>query len=298
MAKATAVAEESGKRTLSPGMGSKRSETRFVVVYGAPKCRKTTSASTLPKRTKWIVSDSNCVPTLKALGRMPSDPDIYEVVGLTGDPRSGSLGAHDLVEEMIAAATDGNMVDVPAVVIDSVTALCDWHQQDVAKATSQRYMGENPKNNGWQQFNSEFGAFIDAVAELSRHVTVVMIAHAKEKADAAKGDWNGLNLPPQMALKLGRSANWVLFQSISSGAVTEGTVEDDFTQIVTTGRGEKRAITVTIYTANVGLWIAGVNAVQLGPEEPADLLKLFQKEGLPLGAVSAADGGAKRKGKK
>jgi hypothetical protein len=244
--------------------------TRFIVLYGPPKCRKTGACSYVTG-AKWIVTDSNSIPTLSALDRMPPSEDIYEISNL--------LEAKTLIGEMIDAASKGGL-PVPAIIFDSVTAMNDWAQQDVAAATGQTFMGANPKQNGWQQFNSEFGSFIDDLAELSRHVTVIAICHAKEKMDASKGDWSGLNLPPQMALKVGRTANWVLYQSIRAYSAEKGAKSDGCVTITELPNGTAQALECIIHTQNCGMWIAGANARNLLPEEPADMAKLLAKEGL------------------
>lgn len=265
---------------LRPGGGSTRVDTVLAVLYGPPKARKTTSCSTIPN-AKWIISDSNAIPTLRALGRLPHAEDTYEVSGLAD--------ARAIIEEAIEIAEKNGpgALGCSAFILDSLTAFSDWHQQDVAKTSGQRYMGDNAKNNGWQQFNAEFGAFIDSLGVLSKFITVVCIAHAKEKADASKGDFNGLNLPPQMALKMGRTANWVLYQSIRAYSPESNEKSDDFVQIREMADGTKRATEVVIHTQPIGLWIASANSKldvdgepTLAAEEPADMAKLMRKEGL------------------
>lgn len=256
---------------VEPGTGSERTRTRFIVLYGAPKTRKTTACRRL-KRAKWIVSDSNCIPTLDARGAMPKDEDIHEV--------NSVADAKVVVEGMIAAAAAGKFW-VPAVICDSFTQLSDWLQQDVAKKNNQTFIQVTSNTNGWQEFNAEFGGLIDAFAELSRFVNVIIICHAKEKADPKKGDFSGFNLPPQMALKLGRVANWVLYQSMFAEMVGSGTTvePDEFTDVVPVPGGQMK-VTTTIHTVPVGLWMAGVNGRNLQAEEPADLAMMMAKEGL------------------
>jgi hypothetical protein len=169
------------------------------------------------------------------------------------------------------------------VVWDSATASSEGHQQDVAKATNQDFLGQNRENGGYVQYNTEFGATFDAFAELAAFVDVVIIAHAKEKGDAKKGDWGGLNLSGQMALKLGRLANWVLYQSISSRDAGVGEVGDAYTTIL-----GGRATETVLHTQPLGLWMAGVNAISLIPEEPADLNAILCRERAAQTAVRAA----------
>ena len=257
---------------MTPGKGSERINSRLIVVYGGPKCRKTTSASHLTG-AKWIVSDANCIPTLTALGRLPPDEDLYEVDGI-------AAGRQVTQEAIKIAEEHGSKALPPAFVYDSITQFQDWHEQDVAQATNQRFMGDNKKEGGWQQFNAEFGSFIDEIGVLSRYVTCVVIAHAKEKSDGSKGEWAGLNLKPQMALKLARTANWVLYQSIRNFAAAESDQSDEFVNVWKDVNGNLRGTEVIINTQTVGFWTAAVNARHLEPEEPANLAAILKKEGL------------------
>lgn len=271
---ASKVVPIKGPSLMEPGKGSERINSRFIIDYGAPKSEKTTAASYL-EGAKWIVSDPNCIPTLDALGRLPPDEDIYEV--------SSVPAAREVLGKMIdVCKTHGAKgLGCTAVVADSLTQFQDWHEQDVAQATNQRFMGDNKKEGGWQQFNAEFGAFIDDLGVLSRYITVVAIAHAKEKnMDASKGDWAGLNLRPQMALKAGRTANWVLYQSKRTIAVDSSFKGDEFTRVEKDKDGKSIGTEVIIHTRPVGFWMAAVNAKNLRAEEPANLAELLRKEGL------------------
>lgn len=256
--------------SMRPGKASNRVKTRLVYVYGAPKTRKTGSCATLP--AKWIVSDSNCIATLEALGRLPPGEDTYEVNSL--------LEARQVLGEMIQCAQDGSL-GVDFVVLDSITALNDFHQEDIARATGQRFMGDNAKQNGWQQFNAEFGGLISDLTDLSQFVNVIVIAHAKEKFEAGKGSFSGLSLPPQMAEKAGRTANWLLYKTLRSTMALDGDAADEQTELVDlpNGGGQMK-ITSTLHTKPVGQWLASSNAKNLDAEESPDLLKLFEKEGL------------------
>lgn len=274
--KATALRVVASPSKLKPGTGSRRVKTRFVVLYGPPKARKTTSASTLnTARTKWIVSDSNTLPTLAYLNRVPPDENIYEV---TSVPE-----ARAIVEEAIELAEKegADALGVDSVVVDSATQFADWHQEDIAKMTGQRFMGENSKNNGWQQFNTEFGQFLDRLAMLARHVNVILICHSKEKVDFSKGEWAGVNLSPQMALKTGRLANCVFYQTCKDIVVDEKVKPDDFIQNIVENRdGSRSGKEVIINTQTTGLNIASSNISGLAAEEPGDLQKIFEKGGL------------------
>lgn len=218
------------------------------------------------------VVTGNCVPTLSALDRLPPDEDIYEVSNL-GDARA-------FCAEAIKAGEEGTL-NVPAVVFDSLTQFYDWHQEDIARATSQRFLGDNAKNNGWHQFNVEFGQFLDDLAILGRYTTVVCILHAKEKLDFSKGTFGGIALGPAVSLKASRLANWILFQTIRQWDIPEGeTVQSDDYITVDEVRGRKRATEVVLHTQPYNGWVATCNARNLGAEEPADLKKVLVKEGL------------------
>lgn len=257
---------------MEPGKGSKRVQTRVVYLYGAPKVGKTYCVASLPPEdTKWIISDSNSVPTLASADRLPPDENIYEVGSV--------MEAKQIVDKMITAAEQDGL-GASYVVLDSITALADFHQQDVAAGSGQRYLGDNPKTNGWQQYNAEFGSLLDLLAVLGRFVTVVIIAHAKEKGEMSKGQFNGLNLSPQMALRAGRTGNWILYQETLSAMAEEGDTETEFSQIIDTPSG-KRRITRVLHTVPYGAMFASTNSMRpLEAEEPADLAKLLAKAGL------------------
>lgn len=259
---------------LRPGTGSKRNKTRFIVIYGQPKTRKTTSCANLPMgRTKWIASDSNCVATLDALGRLPHNDDIYEV---------GSLHeAQTLTNEMLdlCEREGADALGIDFLVLDSFTQFSDWHQQDIAKETNQRYLGEQA-GMGWQQFNAEFGKLLDNLALLTRYVTVIGIGHMKESAFKKKGTNATLSLPPQMAEKLARLANWILFKTFEEKLeVADGFEGDEYVSVEEI-RGEKRYFESVLHTRPSGNVIATVNSFKLLAEEPGDLLKLLEKDGL------------------
>ena len=277
MGKKTAAAQKvvpiKGPSLMEPGKGSERVSSRFVVLYGGPKVQKTGACSTL-EGAKWVISDPNAIPTLDALDRLPPEEDIYEVTGIAP--------ARDVLGKMMDVCKQHGPkgLGCTAVVVDSLTQFQDWHEQDVAQGTNQRFMGENKKEGGWQQYNAEYGAFIDDLGVLARYITVVAIAHAKEKIDGTKGDWAGLNLKPQMALKVGRTANWVLYQSRRNIAVDSTFKGDEFTRIEKDKNGKPMGVEVIIYTQPVGFWMASANAKNLRAEEPADMAELLRKEGL------------------
>lgn len=269
--KQVAVASNS---KLRPGKGSKRAKTRLITIYGLPKTRKTTSCANLPAgRTKWIAADSNCCATLDALGRLPHEDDLYEVGSL--------LDAVQLTNEMLdlAEAEGPDALGIDFLVVDSITQFSDWHQQDIAKETVQSFLGERA-GEGWQKFNAEFGKFLDNLASLTRYVTVIVIGHMKESAGKKKGTYATLSLPPQMAEKLARLTNWLLFKTFEEKLeVADGFEGDEYISVEEV-RGEKRYYESVLHTRSMGKILASVNSFKLLAEEPGDLTKLLEKDGL------------------
>lgn len=253
------------------GKGTKRTQNRFIVVSGFPKTRKTTAVSTFPLgRTKWIASDSNCAATLEALGRMPHPDDFHEVTSLAE--------ATQLTNEMLDAAEAGEPLGFEFLVLDSTTQFSDWHQQDIAKDTSQSYLGEQA-GMGWQQFNADFGKLLDNLAALTRYITVVAIAHTKAGFEKKKAGNASLSLPPQMAEKLARLANWILFKTLEEKLETEGLVPDEYITM-TEVRGEKHYFESILHTQPSGAIVATVNSFKLLAEEPGDLWAMMVKDGI------------------
>lgn len=253
------------------GKGTKRTKNRLITISGFPKTRKTTSVSTLPLgRTKWIASDSNCAATLEALGRMPHPDDFHEVSSLEE--------ATHLTNEMLDAAEAGEDLGFDYLVADSLTQFSNWHQQDISKNTNQSYLGEQA-GQGWQQFNADFGKFLDNLAALTRYVTVVMIAHTKAGFEKKKGGNASLSLPPQMAERVAQLSNWILYKTLEEKVETEGLEADEYISI-TEVRGEKHYFESILHTQPSGPIIATVNSFKLLAEEPGDLYALLKKDGL------------------
>lgn len=260
---------------MKPGSRALRAEKRLIVLYAPPKTGKTTALRNL--KAKWLVADPNCIPTLAASGKMPPDEDTYEVSSLA-EARTVTADALDVCEKHGPAA-----LGVDAFVIDSLTQLQDWHKEDVAVSTSQRWLGDNMKNNGWQQYNTEFGRLVDDLVRLSRFVHVIGVCHAAPKPDLNKGQWAGLSLNPAIAERVGRSVNWLLFMSareLTEAEAKEFEDGDPFIQKMKI-RGGFKYIERTIHTTPVGgAWHAAVNATKLGAEEPPDIQAMLEKEGL------------------
>ena len=253
---------------MEAGAGSTREGNVIAGLYGVPKCRKTTSCSFL-ESAKWVVSDSNAVSTLRSLNHLPPKKDIYDVDGL--------VAARSTLGKMIEAGEKGGL-GVSNVVFDSLTQISDWHQQDVAKATNQRFLGDNSKDNGWQLFNNDFGLLIDDLATLGRYANVIIILHAKEKANIAKGENHGFNLGPAMALKFGRVINWILYQTCTSRTATEKEKDSKFGEIVEDADGTRVLTETVIHTRPCGLWAASAD-ICLDAAEPANMQKLLEKAG-------------------
>lgn len=271
------VKAQASKSKFRAGKGTARETNRVITIYGPFKSRKTTSISNLPMgRTKWICSDSNCIPTLRALGRMPHPDDIYE---------PGNIAEfREILEEMVALCeTEGrDALGVDYLAIDSYTQFSDWHQQDVAKATGQRFLGDDKSNNGWQQFNAEFGGALDLLVALSRYITIVGIVHAKAKFDTKKGEYSSFSLSPAMSERLGRISNWILLKDLSE-VIDDAKLEDaraNPDDPFYSHEGDKVYEDI-FYTKPTAGWVASVNTLALAEQEPgADLTVLLKKDGL------------------
>lgn len=262
----------------------------FIVPYGAPKVGKTFAAATLePKRTKWLISDPNSLATLRAIDRLPPKKHIYVVKSLT-EARSvlgNFLDVADAADQ--AGEIPADVFDADALVVDSGTQFSDWHKEDVARETGQRWLGDNQKENGWDRFNHEFGGFVRDLTSLARYIHVVLICHANQKPNIQKGDWAGLSLSPQMSELVARSANWLLFMTardlteehvvkLAGEAGLKG--KNPFIAVVE-GRGdEKRYTERVINTQPVGGWNASAAGQKVKAEEPPSIRALLEKEGL------------------
>lgn len=262
---------------LRPGGGSKRITTRLITVYGPPKVRKTTACAGLPMgRTKWLISDSNCAPTLRSLDRLPADEDLYEVTSLKE--------AVELTGEMLKLAQEDGLdaLGIDFFVVDSLTQFSDWHQKKVAEETGQRFMGDAGNGTGWQQFNAEFSELLDNLTTLSQlGVNVVVICHSKDKLPKGKGEWAVLNLPPQMSAKVGRLSNWVLFKQLEELVVEDEENPPTGPLIETIERDSKKWYFRNCFrTVPLDGWTASVNSLKFDPDEPGDLTKLLEKDGL------------------
>ena len=274
MAKKAAKTKPASNSKLPPGKSATRVGKRFIVVYGGPKVGKTTACSKL--HAKWIIADPNAIPLLEAIDKLPAPDDTYEV-GSVPEVRTLCATWLDILEKDPTA-----FGDVEAVVCDSGTQLAEWLQNDIAHATNQRFMGDNKKDGGHQQFNAEFSMLIDDLGALSRYVHVIVIVHAQPKPAFEKGQWAGFSLPGnKVGEKLGRTASWVLYQTMRTFVAEEKDPKDDaFTTYKRDHTKTWIGTEVVINTRTVGAWFASVNATKLADEEPADLATILEKEGL------------------
>lgn len=264
---------------LDPGTGSNRVNTRNITIYGPAKSRKTGACKEFPRgRTKWLISDPNCVPTLRALKRLPHPNDLYPV---------RSLGeAVEFLEKALGIAVERgrDALGIDTLIIDSDTQFADWHQAAVAADTNQRFMGEDEKNNGWQQFNAQFGRYLDLKALLSEHINVISICHTKPGAKPGKTTFGGLNLPPQMAGKAERLANWVLFKSFIEINETDTASTPNECLIKTGPEGSHRYFDSSLWLKPVEGWFASANLENPELAEldrvGGDLYALMKEEGL------------------
>lgn len=283
---------------IEPGNGTANTSRRLIIIYGLPKVRKTTSVSKLfGRRVKWLVSDSNCLPTLESVNRKPHPSDIYRVRTLQE--------AKDFLQKILNAAEEHGVekLGFDILAVDSLTRFFDWHKEEIARITGQRFMGDNKENNGWQQFNAEYGTFLDMLAQVAELVLVIAIGHSlpKPSGDKAldafkkKGEWAALNLSPAMAEKSARLANWILYQTLDTRYVDSsepGALESDaFITAEQLPNGTIKHIEVVIHTtpydAGGYTFSASVNSKlnenekpTLEAEEPGDLDYILVKEGL------------------
>jgi hypothetical protein len=275
---------------LPAGKGSKRSKTRLITIYGSEKSHKTGSLAKLigkGRRVKWVLPDSNSIPTLAAMGSLPADEDTYEFLQL-------SEFREWLDTVLTIAETEGaEALGIDDLVYDSATQHSDMYQQAVAKATGQKFLGEVKEDNGWVQFNAEFGLILDLLAALSAYVNVFVIVHAKAKFDPKKGQYSSFSLSPAMAAKLGRLSNWILYKRLS-----EVYDEGEKMRIVKEVGPSPWYVTVTdpsdpenldrmrvyesvFHTRPVDNWIASVESPALAAEEPGtDITLMMEKVGL------------------
>lgn len=263
---------------LRKGSGTQRDTNRIITIYGTFKTRKTGSLMDLIKRgrCKVIASDSNAIPTLRALDAMPHADDIYE-------PRSVAE-LHEILEEAVTICeNDGkDALGIDVLVIDSYTQFSDWHQASIAKETGQKFLGDNKMDNGWQRFNAEFGACLDLIVALSRYITVVGIVHAKDKFDLKKGQYASFSLSPAMAERLGRMSNWILLKSfeevVDDAKLEEAKTNPDDPYYVIE---DDKVYEDIFYTKPVSGFVASANTLKFRQQEPGrSLLALMEKDGL------------------
>lgn len=288
----TAPPAIASKSKLPKGSGSKRETNRVITVYGPFKSRKTGMLRNLPLgRTKWLMSDPNCMPTLRALGKVPHADDIYEM---------GSLealiefleNALKMAEDAVTEGRDPTVdLGIEYLVLDSFTQFSDWHQQNIAKQTGQRFLGDNEKENGWQLFNSQMGLALDLWASLGRYVTCIGIVHAKAKFDKKKGEYASFTLSPAMSEKLGRLSNWILLKDftevVDAGELEKALAEKDDPPLDSPyvvepdGAEGFKVYKDLVYTRPVGAYVASVNSLKLMPTESGyDICYLLRKDGL------------------
>ncbi len=273
-AKAAPKEVATGSGSKFKGKGSKRKTNRLITISGVPKTRKTTSVSTLPlNKTKWIAVDPNCVATLDALGRLPADEDIHEF---------STLGeVVQFTNELLDAGEAGEDLGFEYLVLDSITQLNNWHQADVSKETTQRYLGETA-GAGWQAFNADFGKLLDNLAALTRFITVVVIAHVKVSDFKKKGQYATLSLPPQMAERLAQLSNWLLYKTLEEKVPEpDEVIEEDEYISKEEERGEVKYFESILWTKPCGSIISSVNSLDLLGQEPGNSLwNMMKKAGL------------------
>lgn len=263
---------------LPVGGGALRTGRKIVAVYGTYKVRKTGGIGQSLPDADWMVSDSNCVPTLEELGVLPPPERLHEIENLEHgcEVIDKYLNAGD---ENVKNGQRDNPLGIPAFVTDSLTQISEWHQADTARATSQTYMGQNPKEGGWQKFNAEFIRLIDKLAELARYTNVVLVLHAKDKLDVSKGQYAGFQLPPAMAAKVGRTVNWILYQTLEREPFGESDKLLEGFDTVEEGDDGKYRVRVAYHTRPVYGYSAVANGRLFRPIEPVDIGAMLRKAG-------------------
>lgn len=262
-------------RALRAGTGARRVKTRNIGLYGPGKVGKTTACGSL-KGAYWVVSDPNTIPTLMATGALPPEADLFEV----GDYREAIGVLAEMIEVAANAAANGQWFGTDTVIFDSLTCTWDSVKEIVAAQTQQAFLGQRKKDNGWQEANAEMGSVLRMCAELAKYVNVVGIFHSKDKFDIKKGELHGLNLGPELAQLAARLVNWLLYLSIETDTVEEGTTPDECSTIIQSGDGTWQRVRRVFHTRPYQQYPASVNARFLAPEEPPDLYKLLLKEKL------------------
>ena len=280
------------KSKLRKGTGSRRETNRIITIYGPFKTRKTGMCRNLPRgRTKWLISDPNCIPTLRALDKVPHADDVYEMTSLT-DLVDFLEEALKMAEDAVVEGRDPNEeLGIDFLVLDSFTQFSDWHQQHIAASTGQRFLGDNEKENGWQLFNAQMGRALDCWAALSRYITCIGIVHAKSKVMKNKGEYAAFSLSPAMSERLGRLSNWILlkdFVEVIDDAEREKAISEkddppvDSPYVVEADGDEGfKVYKDLVYTRPVGAYVASANSPKLLPTETGyDLCYLLRKDGL------------------
>lgn len=276
--------------SLPAGKGSNRAKTRLITIYGREKSHKTGSLTKLiskGQRVKWILPDSNALPTLQAMGSLPADEDTYEFLQLAD--------YKEWLETVLQVAeTEGReALGIDALVYDSATQHSDMYQQAVAKDSGQKFLGEIKEDNGWQRFNAEFGLILDLLAALAAYINVIVIVHAKEKFDPKKGEYSSFSLSPQMAMKLGRLSNWILLKRLvqvfddgEKARIVNDRADSPWYVINKdpedpTNLDRTSVYMSTFHTRPVDGWVASVETPKLAAEEPGgDISLLMEKAGL------------------
>lgn len=279
------VAKEATVSKLPAGKGSARVTKRAICIYGPGKTRKTGCLANLikQKRVKLIAADPNCLPTLTVLGALPAASDIYEFANLSQTV--------EFLEKLLelADAEGAEALGIDWLIVDSLTSLFDWHKQDVARDTGQRFMGDDAKNNGWNRFNSEFGRLLDLIVAVTQYVGVIAIAHAKDREPNSeamkKTQWAGISLSPEMSLKASRVFNWILFKTFQE-VVDDGSrvfEPDDYLE-KSEERGQVKWYESILHARPLGTFMASAN---LRPENAKksewpgnDLSIMLEAEGL------------------
>lgn len=265
---------------LPKGTGATRSGKKLVKVYSPQKTGKTHGMKKLMEMgAALIATDPNCISTLEQIGALPPPELIYEPTSLT-ETMEILNKLLDAAEENAKANPKADFpLGIPALIFDSDTAVAEWHQSDVANETGQRFLGET-KGGGWQKFNADFGRLVDRLAEVARYTNVVIIGHSKEKANADEGEGKAsFMLPPAMALKVGRTVNWILYQTVDTTSWKEGDEILEGVDEIREDRIGKIRVRRLYRTIPYQGFAASAPQNLFQPSEPVDLAAMLIKAG-------------------
>lgn len=195
-----AIPDRSNSKLFNGNGKTSGLRTRYVILYGPPKGRKTTATLKL-RNALYVVCDANFSATVADQGGV-SDEQITDCT------EDGWFLMMQRFEELVALGVENPNVfveaGVEAVVADSITAV--YNNLDVT-VTSKGF-------ERWAEIGRKLKEMNDVLVKLKNFVNVVLIAHAPQKAGEKvdkKGEWAILSLPGQSGEPFAQSCNWLLY---------------------------------------------------------------------------------------